>query len=97
MKVQSRSKRFLGALVRGIGHVFKGANVFGKVFTGIKKIGGFIFKGIKGLFHRRKNTALIQAIRGFGSQSRNFALDKLYKFRQFRGLHLGKSSLMNTL
>ena len=97
MKVQSRSKRFLGALVRGIGRVFKGANVFGKVFTGIKKIGGFIFKGIKGLFHRHKNTALIQAIRGFGSQSRNFALDKLYKFRQFHGLHLGKSSLMNTL
>ena len=46
-----RQKRFLGAIVRGLGKIFKGANIFGKIINGVKKIGGF-FKGIKGLFHR---------------------------------------------
>ena len=78
--VPLRQKQFLGALVRGIGKIFKGANVFGKVVKGIKKVGGFIFKGIKGLFHRRKNTALTQAIRAFGNKAHRFSLDKIYKF-----------------
>ena len=95
--VPVRKKRFLGTLVRGIGRIVKGANVFGKVVKGIKKVGGFIFKGIKGLFHRRKNTALTQAIRAFGSKAHKFTLDKIYKFRKFKGLHLGKSSLATVL
>ena len=49
-----RHKRFLGGLIRGITSIFKGGNIFGKIVTGIKKVGGFIFKGIKGLLHRRK-------------------------------------------
>ena len=51
-----RQKRFLGSIVKGLGKIFKGANIFGKIINGVKKIGGF-FKGIKGLIHRRKNTA----------------------------------------
>ena len=57
-----REKRFLSAIVKGLGKIFKGANIFGKIINGVKKFGGF-FKGIKGLFHRRKNTALTQAVR----------------------------------
>ena len=92
-----RSKRFLSALIRGIGRIFKGGNIFGKIVSGIKKVGGFIFKGIKGLFYRRKNTALLQAVKTFTSSSRRFLAGKLYKLRKFRGLHLGKSSLLHTI
>ena len=60
-----RSKRFLSGLIRGIRTIFKGGNIFGKIVSGIKKVGGFIFKGIKGLFHRHKNAALLQAVKTF--------------------------------
>ena len=96
-EVQHREKRFLGALVRGITPIFKGGNIFGKIVSGIKKVGGFIFKGIKGLLHRQKNTALIQAAKAFATRSKRFLVGKLYKFQKFRGLHLGRSSLSTTL
>ena len=51
----------------------------------------------KGLFHRRKNTALTQAVRAFRAGPKQFLLDKLYKFHRFKGLHLGKSSLLTTI
>ena len=92
-----RHKRFLGGLIRGITSIFKGGNIFGKIVTGIKKVGGFIFKGIKGLLHRRKNSALIQAAKSLATRSRRFLVGKLYKFRRFRGLHLSRSSLSTTL
>ena len=71
----NRQKRFLGSLIRGITHLFKGGNIFGKIVSGIKKVGIFIFKGIKGLLHRRKNTA-----RTLATRSRRFIVSKLYKF-----------------
>ena len=83
-----RQKRFLGAIVSGLGKIFKGAYIFGKIINGVKKIGGF-FKGIKGLFHRRKNTALTQAVHAFRAGPKQFLLDKLYKFHRLKGLHLG--------
>ena len=92
-----RHKRFLGGLIRGITSIFKGGNIFGKIVTGIKKVGGFIFKGIKGLLHRRKNSALIQAAKTLATRSRRFLVGKLYKFKRFRGLHLSRSSLSTTL
>ena len=92
-----RHKRFLGGLIRGISPIFKGGNIFGKIVTGIKKAGGFIFKGIKGLLHRRKNTALIQAVKSLAARSRRFLVGKLYKFKRFKGLHLSRSSLSTTL
>ena len=92
-----RHKRFLGGLIRGITSIFKGGNIFGKIVTGIKKVGGFIFKGIKGLLHRRKNSALIQAAKSLATRSRRFIVGKLYKFKRFRALHLSRSSLSTTL
>ena len=92
-----RHKRFLGGLIRGITSIFKGGNIFGKIVTGIKKVGGFIFKGIKGLLHRRKNSVLIQAAKSLATRSRRFLVGKLYKFKRFRGLHLSRSSLSTTL
>ena len=89
--------QFLGALVWGITSIFKGGNIFGKIVSGIKKVGGFIFKGVKGLLHRRKNTALVQAARAFATKSKEFLVGKLYKFRRFCGLHLGRSSLATTV
>ena len=93
----NRHKRFLGGLIRGITSIFKGGNIFGKIVTGIKKVGGFIFKGIKGLLHRRKNSALIQAAKSLATRSRRFLVGKLYKFKRFRGIHLSRSSLSTTL
>ena len=92
-----RQKRFLGALVRGITTLFKGGNIFGKIVSGIKKVGGFIFKGIKGLLHRKKNTALLHAAKAFAERSKRFLVGKLYKFRKFRGLHIARSSLGTTI
>ena len=93
----NRQKRFLGSLIRGITRLFKGGNIFGKIVSGIKKVGGFIFKGIKGLLHRRKNTALLNAARTMATRSKRFIVGKLYKFTRFKGLHIGKSSLSTTL
>ena len=76
----NRQKRFLGSLIRGITRLFKGGNIFGKIVSGIKKVGGFIFKGIKGLLHRRKNTALLNAARTMATRSKRFIVGKLYKF-----------------
>ena len=56
----NRQKRVLGTLIRGITHLFKGGNIFGKIVSRIKKVGGFIFKGIKGLLHRRKKHSFTQ-------------------------------------
>ena len=92
-----QNKRFLSALIRGIKSLFKGGNIFGKIVSGVKKIGGFIFKGIKGLFHCRKTTAFLNAIKAFVHNSRQFGINRMYKFRKFKGLHLGKVSLANTL
>ena len=92
-----RHKRFLGGLIRGITSIFKGGNIFGKIVLGIKKVGGFIFKGIKGLLHRRKNTALLNAAKSIAARSRRFLVSKLYKFKHFKGLHIGRSSLSATL
>ena len=92
-----RHKRFLGRLIRGITSIFKGGNIFGKIVSGIKKVGGFIFKGIKGLLHRRKNTALLNAAKSIAARSKRFLVSKLYKFKHFKGLHIGRSSLSTTL
>ena len=92
-----RHKRFLGRLIRGITSIFKGGNIFGKIVSGIKRVGGFIFKGIKGLLHRRKNTALLNAAKSNAARSKRFLVEKLYKFKQFKGLHIGRSSLSTTL
>ena len=92
-----RHKGFLDGLIRGITSIFKGGNIFGKIVTGIKKVGGFIFKGIKGLLHRRKNSSLIQATKSLATRSRRFLVGKLYKLKRFRGLHLSRSSLSTTL
>ena len=90
-----RQKRFLGALIRGITSIFRGGNIFGKIVSGIKKVGGFIFKGIKGLLHRRKHTTLLHAVRSFAAK--RFAIGRRYKFARFKGLHIGRSSLSTTL
>ena len=50
-------KRFLGALVWELSSIFRGGNIFGKVISGIKHIGGYIFGG-NGLHHHNKIAAL---------------------------------------
>ena len=103
----SRSKRQAAAFLRG-------ANIFGslipKVIPTIKKIGGFIFKGIKSLFHRHKHHAMVRAVNIFRRLpkllpqiGKNFfnkglrQLNSLFKTPLFKRLHLSKVSLFNQL
>ena len=58
-----RSKRFLSSLIKGLGVASRGANIFGRLVSGIKKIGGFIFKGINGLFSHHKTAAIHRAVK----------------------------------
>ena len=50
-------KRFLGAFVKGLSSIFHGGSIFGKVISGIKCTGGYIFGG-NGLLHHHKIAAL---------------------------------------
>ena len=92
-----RQKRFLGALVKGISNLFKGGNLFGSIIKGIKTIGGYVFKGINGLLHRHKNSALMQAMNLFKSHTSKLKVGKLFHLHSFKGLHMVKSTFYNHL
>ena len=92
-----RNKRFLGAIFRGIRSLFKGGNVLGTIVKGVKKIGGFIYKGIRGLIHRHKTTALSTAIRAIKGTTSKLRLGGLFRVRKIRDLHIGKVSLFDKL
>ena len=60
-----REKRFIGALIKGLHGVTRGASIFGRLISSVKKIGGSIFKGIHGLFHHHKVQAIYRAVNTF--------------------------------
>ena len=39
-----REKRFISALLKGLRGVTRGASIFGRLISSVKKIGGYIFK-----------------------------------------------------
>ena len=47
---------------RGLHGVTRGASIFGRLISSVKKIGGSIFKGIHGLFHHHKVQAIYRAM-----------------------------------
>ena len=60
-----REKRFISALLKGLCRVTRGAHIFGRPISSVKKIGGYIFKGIHGLFHHHKVQAIYRAVNTF--------------------------------
>ena len=103
--LRQRSKRHIvSTILAGIrsGRVFKlfsGGNLFRKVFSGIRKVGGWIYKGLHNLFHHHKHAALTRATSIFSSlrtQAR-LTLGKLFKVSNFKNLHISLFSLANTL
>ena len=92
-----REKWFINALIRGLSVVSKGGNIFGRIVSGIKKIGGFIFRGVNGLFHHHKNLAISRAVEVFKKYSSKLKIGELFKFQQYRDLHISKLSLYDKL
>ena len=60
-----REKRFISTLIKGLHGVTRGASIFGRLISSVKKIGGAIFKGIHGLFHHRKVHSYLQGSKYF--------------------------------
>ena len=55
-----REKRFISALIKGLCGVTRGASIFGRLISSVKKIGGAIFKGIYGLFYHHQSESYLQ-------------------------------------
>lgn len=93
----SRPKRFIGTLIKGLASITKGGNIFGRLVSGVRKIGGFIFKGLHGLFHHHKVTALHRAVNTFKQYASKLKIGELFKFKAYRDLHISKVSLYDKL
>ena len=94
---KTRSKRI------AVSTIIRGANIFGTLISKnmplIKKIGGWFMRGIKGLFHKKRHSALLQATTIF----RKFAKTKLMKIntllasKSFKNLHLSRLSFFKMM
>ena len=62
---RQRDKRFISALLNGLKGVTHGASIFGRLISSVKKIGGYVFKGIHRLFHHHKVQAIYCAVNTF--------------------------------
>ena len=60
-----RDKRFISVLLKGLNGVTQGASIFGRLISSVKKRGGYVFKGIHGLFHHHKVQAIYHASKYF--------------------------------
>lgn len=92
-----RHKRFLGTLISGLTSAFKGGNIFGRLISGINKIGGSIFRGIHGLFHHHRVAALHKGVQTFKEYASKLKIGELFKFKSYRDLHISKVSLYDKL
>ena len=62
---KQRDKRFISTLIKGLSGVTRGASIFGRLISSVKKIGGYCIKGIHGLFHHHKVQAIYRAVNTF--------------------------------
>ena len=75
----------------------KGGNIFERLVSGLRKVGGYIFKGLNGLFHHHKNVAISRAVEVFKKYDSNPTIGQLFKFKEYRDLHISKLSLFDKL
>ena len=92
-----RDKRFISALLKGLHGVTRGASIFGRLISSVKKIGGYIFKAIHGLFHHHKVQAIYHAVNTFKKYHSKLKIGQLFKFKAYRDLHISKVSLYDKL
>ena len=92
-----RDKRFISALLKGLNGVTRGASIFGRLISSVKKIGGYVFKGIHGLFHHHKVQAIYCAVNTFKKYHRKLKIGQLFKFKAYRDLQISKVSLYDKL
>ena len=92
-----REKRFISALLKGLCRVTQGASIFGRLISSVKKLGGYIFKGIHGLFHHHKVQAIYHAVNTFKKYHSKLKIGQLFKFKAYCDLHISKVSLYDKL
>ena len=92
-----RDKRFINALLKGLNGVTQGASIFGRLISSVKKIGGYVFKGIHGLFHHHKVQAIYHAVNTFKKYHSKLKIGQLFKFKAYHDLHISKVSLYDKL
>ena len=80
---KQRDKRFIGTLIKGLSGVTRGASIFGRLISSVKKIGGYVFKGIHGLFHHHKVQAIYRAVNTF---KKYYSKLKNWRIVQIQGL-----------
>ena len=94
---KQRDKRFISTLIKGLSGVTRGASIFGRLISSVKKIGGYVFKGIHGLFHHHKVQAIYRAVNTFKKYYSKLKIGELFKFKAYRDLHISKVSLYDKL
>ena len=92
-----REKRFRSALLKGLHRITRGASIFGRLIPSVKKLGGYIFKGIHGLFHHHKVQAIYHAVNTFKKYHSKLKIGQLFKFKAYHDLHISKVSLYDKL
>ena len=63
----------------------------------MKKIGGYVFKFIHGLFHHHKVQAIHHAVNTFKKYHSKLKIGQLFKFEAYCDLHISKVSLYDKL
>ena len=94
---RQRDKRFISALLKGLNGVTRGASIFGRLISSVKKIEGYMFKGIHRLFHHHKVQAIIRAVNTFNKYHNKLKIGQLFKFKAYHDLHISKVSLYDKL
>ena len=76
-----RDKRFISTLLKGLNGVTRGASIFGRLISSVKKIGGYVFKGIPGLFHHHKVQVIYHVVNTFKKYHSKLKIGQLFKFK----------------
>ena len=63
----------------------------------MKKIGGYVFKGIHGLFHHHKVQTIYCGVNTFKKYDSKLKIEQLFKFKAYHDLHISKVSLYDKL
>ena len=92
-----RDKRFIKALLKSLHGVTRGASIFGRLISSVKKIGGYVFKGIHGLFHHHRIQAIYRAVNTFKKFNSKLEIGQLFKFKAYHDLHISEVSLYDKL
>ena len=92
-----REKRFISTLLKGLYGVTQGASIFGRLISSLKKIGGYLFKGIHGLFHHHKVQAVYRVVNTFKKYHSKLKIGQLFKFKAYNDLHISKVTLYDKL